>query len=479
MPPIVIQIGLFILSLSLLIVLHEFGHYITARWFKVRVLKFYLFFDFLFPLPEVMKFSLFKKKIGDTEYGIGWFPLGGYVQMAGIMDESMDKEALKEPVKDYEFRAKPAWQRLIILLGGIIVNVLLAFIIYGFVLFHWGEKTMPVENMTNGLYAGEKAQEFGLQTGDIITYVDDKKVEKVGDEPLMILIQKAKEVTVLRNGKTIKMSIPSTFYRGIIDDLQNKEFLTPAMFPVVDHLVEEGNLKAAGGQVGDKIIAINNQPVQYFQDIPPLLQCKGVKYKKRNIIQILFNSKRKVERASETIAVNVLRDNDTIPLKVTVGEGDKIGFGAPFDFEMDTIRYSFGEAMIGGVRKSMEKLDMYIDQFSLIFDKDIKGWKSIGGFKAIGSMFPKQVDWEHFWNLTAFLSIMLAFLNLLPIPALDGGHALFTIYEMIFRRPPNAKFMEMAQTIGMILLLILVVFANGNDFFGHLINKPVDPCAGM
>ncbi len=455
MPPIIIQIFLFILSLSLLIVLHEFGHYITAKWFKVKVLKFYLFFDFLFPLPEVMNFSLFKKKVGDTEYGIGWFPLGGYVQMAGIMDESMDKEALKEPVKDYEFRAKPAWQRLIILLGGIVVNVLLAFVIYGGVLWHWGESSMPVENMTYGLYASPKAQEIGLQNGDIITYVEDNKVEQAGEETYMMLIQKAEEITVLRGGETLKLEIPGAFYGTLIKDLKNNAFLSPAQLPIVDTLTEGGNLGPAGAIKGDRIISVDGSPVEYFQDIPPLLQCK----------------------ADKVIDIDVLRGNDTIPLNVKVGEGDLIGFGPRFDFEFDTREYGFAEAMVGGVKKSLEKLDMYIDQFSLMFDKDIKGYKSIGGFGAIGSLFPKTIDWQQFWNLTAFLSIMLAFLNLLPIPALDGGHALFTVYEMIFRRPPNQKFMEGAQMVGMIILLALVVFANGNDIFRAFSGSGIDPCA--
>ena len=454
MPPIVIQIFLFILSLSLLIVLHEFGHYITARWFKVRVLKFYLFFDFLFPLPEVMKFSLFKKKIGDTEYGIGWFPLGGYVQMAGIMDESMDKEALKEPVKDYEFRAKPAWQRLIILLGGIIVNVLLAFVIYGFVIFHWGEKSFPVENMTYGLHASEQAKSIGIQSGDIITYVEDEPVNEAGEETYMMLIKKAKEITVLRNGETIKLPIEGAFYGDLIKNLKTTPFLSPAQLAIVDTLILGGTFGEAGAQKGDEIISVDGSPVAYFQDIPPLLMCK----------------------ADQIIDIDVLRGNDTIPLNVKVGEGDKIGFGPRFDFKIETEKYGFGTSMVKGVQKSMEKLDMYIDQFSLMFDKDIKGYQQIGGFGAIGGLFPKTVDWEAFWNLTAFLSIMLAFLNLLPIPALDGGHALFTIYEMIFRRPPNEKFMAAAQMIGMGLLLVLVLFANGNDLFRAFSGSGVDPC---
>ncbi|MCB0501718.1 MAG: RIP metalloprotease RseP [Bacteroidetes bacterium] len=454
MPPIVIQIFLFILSLSLLIVLHEFGHYITAKWFKVRVLKFYLFFDFLFPLPEVMKFSLLKKKVGDTEYGIGWFPLGGYVQMAGIMDESMDKEALKEPVKDYEFRAKPAWQRLIILLGGVIVNVLLAFVIYGFVIFHWGEKSFPVENMTHGLHVSEQAKSIGLENGDIITYVEDEKVLEAGEETYMMLVKKAEEITVERNGETIKLPIEGAFYGNLIKDLRTTSFVSPAQLPIVDTLLPGGTFGEAGAQKGDRIISVDGSPVGYFQDIPPLLQCK----------------------ADQTIDITVLRGNDTIPLDVKVGEGDKIGFGPRFDFEIETVKYGFGQSMVKGVQKSMEKLDMYIDQFALMFDKDIKGYKQIGGFGAIGGLFPKTVDWEAFWNLTAFLSIMLAFLNLLPIPALDGGHALFTIYEMIFRRPPNEKFMAAAQMVGMGILLVLVVFANGNDLFRAFSGSGVDPC---
>jgi regulator of sigma E protease len=453
MPPIIIQIGLFLLSLSILIILHEWGHYITARWFKVRVIKFYLFFDFLFPMPDVLKGAIFKKKIGETEYGIGWFPLGGYVQMAGIMDESMDKEALKEPPKPDEFRSKPAWQRLIILLGGVTVNILLAFVIYGGVLWHWGEKQLSVDKLPYGLYAGEAAQSIGIQTGDVIKYVGDKEVKLAGEELLMMLLDKAEEVTVLRNGELVKVeNIPGSFYGDLVKGKLGG-FVSPAQTTVVDTLIPGGGFSAAGGQKGDRIVSIDSAKVEYFQELAPQLLCK------RNT----------------SVVIGVERGSDTVLLHVPVSETDKIGIGPKDEFVRDTIRYSFPQAMVGGVKKSMEKLDMYIDQFGLMFDKDIKGYKQVGGFGAIGGLFPNTVDWEAFWNLTAFLSIMLAFLNLLPIPALDGGHALFTVYEMIFRRPPNEKFMEYAQMTGMVLLLALVVLANGNDLIKHFF-PPAGPC---
>lgn len=450
-----IQILLFILSLSLLIVLHEWGHYITARWFKVRVLKFYLFFDFLFPFPNVWNFSLFKKKKGDTEYGIGWFPLGGYVQMAGIMDESMDKEALKEPPKPYEFRAKPAWQRLIILLGGIIVNVLLAFIIYAGVLWAYGEQKLPVENMPHGLYADSLAQSIGIQNGDVIVEVNGKTVEFAGRATSMMLLDKATDFVVLRDGERIPMTVETSFYKELVDN-RGLGFVSMAMLPTIGGFGKDSPMEAAGSQVGDRIVKMNNKEIDYFQEVASYLTC----------------------RINENIQVEVERDGEIIPMSVTTNDQGMLGIIVSPDPEIEyvTKSYNFIQAIPAGISRSYRVLVSYIKQFGLIFDSEIQGYKQIGGFGAIGSLFPNTFDWRSFWELTAFLSIMLAFLNLLPIPALDGGHALFTIYEMIFRKPAPERFLEMAQLIGMILLFALVIYANGNDVV-RLFNGPVNPCS--
>jgi regulator of sigma E protease len=449
-----IQILLFLLSLSLLIVLHEWGHYITARWFKVRVLKFYLFFDFLFPFPNIWKKSLIKKKVGDTEYGIGWFPLGGYVQMAGIMDESMDKDALKEPVQPYEFRAKPAWQRLIILLGGITVNVLLAILIYSGILFVYGEQKLPVENMTYGLYCDSLAQSIGLRNGDIITMVNDKPVEFAGRATGMMLLDKADKITVQRGEEVIELPVENSFYKALVDS-RGLGFVSLARQPIVNGFSKDSPMQAAGAQEGDRIIRMNNQDIQYFQDISNFLNC----------------------RINEDVEVVVTRGEDTIPLAVKTTDQGMLGISAGMDdsFEYTNIKYGFFEAFPAGARRSVGVLNNYIKQFSLIFDSEIQGYKQIGGFGAIGGLFPSTFNWREFWELTAFLSIMLAFLNLLPIPALDGGHALFTIYEMIFRRPPPERFMEMAQLVGMIFIFALVIYANGNDVV-RLFSGPTNPC---
>ncbi|MCP4124881.1 MAG: RIP metalloprotease RseP [Bacteroidetes bacterium] len=436
--------------------LHEFGHYITARMFKVRVLKFYLFFDFLFPFPNIWNKSLVKKKVGHTEYGIGWFPLGGYVQMAGIMDESMDKDALKEPVKPYEFRAKPAWQRLIILLGGIAVNVILAIFIYAFILFTWGEQKLPVQNMTYGLYADSLAQSIGLQSGDYIVSVDGEEVEFAGRETALMLLNKGKSIKVLRGDETIDLPVEGSFYKTLVEN-RGLGFVSIARLSVIGGYSEDSPMKAAGGEVGDRIISLNNTEVAYFQDVSKFLTCRN----------------------NQDIMVGVERNGDTIPpFIVTTTETGMLGIGARSAdeiFEYTTKEYGFFESFPAGVRRSKAVLENYIQQFGLIFDKEIQGYKQIGGFGAIGSLFPSTVNWREFWEITAFLSIMLAFLNLLPIPALDGGHALFTVYEMIFRRPPHERFMEMAQLVGMILLFALVIYANGNDVL-RLFNGPTNPC---
>jgi len=431
-------------SLSILIVLHELGHFLTAKYFKVRVEKFYLFFDFLFPLPTVLNFSLFKKKIGDTEYGIGWFPMGGYVQMSGIMDESMDKEALKQPVKPYEFRAKPAWQRLIILLGGIIVNVLLAFAIYTGMSYTWGDNYLPVENMTHGMYVDSLAQSIGLQNGDMIVAIDGKKVVNFNDVKKDMILNLAKSITVERDGSTFEIDgLTDEFYGTMLNE---KHFFVEEAFPVLtDSVLPNSIIGKAGLKKGDIITALNGQKTDYYVDFTQVVKAMDI-------------------QKPTDVKVAVLRGGENLSLDVTLDKNEKFGF-TPKGLKIEHKEYGFFAALVAGPVKTYETLDSYLKQFKLIFNKKIKGYKQVGGFAAIGGMFPDQANftWQIFWALTAFLSVMLAFLNLLPIPALDGGHAMFTIYEMIVGKAPNEKFLEYAQMIGMLLLFALLIYANGND----------------
>lgn len=433
-------------SLSLLIVLHELGHFLTAKYFKVRVEKFYLFFDFMFPMPNVLNFSLFKKKIGDTEYGIGWFPMGGYVQMSGIMDETMDKEALAKPPEPYEFRAKPAWQRLIILLGGIIVNVLLAMVIFTGMSYTWGDEYLPNENAIYGIAVDSLGTSMGLQDGDKITHVAGVEVENFNDIRMTMILDLAENITVQRGSETFKIEgLDDGFYAKVLNK-QGRMF--GLNIPPVMSAFSEGSLiKEAGAVEGDKILAINNVKVASQTRLEEVK--KGL--------------------ANKTVPVLIEHEGQTKELSITFDETPIIGYRVnPSEvYTFARTNYTFGEALVAGPVKTWSTFTDYLKQFKLIFNKKIKGYKQVGGFAAIGGMFPEKVDftWEKFWFLTAFLSIMLAFLNLLPIPGLDGGHSVFVIYEMIVGKPANEKFMEYTQMVGMALLFALLIYANGNDIY--------------
>lgn len=440
---ILIQIAQLILSLSILVVLHEFGHFIPAKLFKTRVEKFYLFFD-----PW---FSVFKKKIGETEYGIGWLPLGGYVKISGMIDESMDKEQMKQEPQPWEFRSKPAWQRLIIMLGGVTVNVILAFLIYAMLLFVYGEKFLSVENAKYGIVADSLAQQIGLQTGDkIIGYDHNKKFETFNSIIGTLLLENALSIQVERDGEIKDIALPRTLTKSLVEG-KGEGFISIA-FPAEVGSVQKGSaIEKAGAKDGDAIIGINGKPVRFFDEL---------RFELRNLKE-------------QNVPLTLLRGNDTIATNVTVSEAGTIGFAAkPLDnyFELSTKEYTFLQAIPAGVKKTGETLSNYLKQFRLIFDSDIKGYKQVGSFITITQLFPKMWDWTAFWNLTAFLSIMLAVLNILPIPALDGGHALFTIVEIITGKKPSEKFLEYAQTVGMVLLLTLMVFALGNDIFRNFFN---------
>ena len=430
---VVTQAAQFILSLSILIVLHELGHFIPAKLFKTRIEKFYLFFD-----PW---FSLFKFKKGDTEYGIGWLPLGGYVKISGMIDESMDKEQMKLPPQEWEFRSKPAWQRLIVMLGGVTVNAILGILIYSMVLFAWGEEFLPTKNVTNGVAVDTLAYQMGLRDGDNILSVDNKPVESIHKVSYEVLINKAKSIQVERKGQKEEIAVTED---DLSEMIKNKYVLVEPRFPCEVDSVKNGTAASKSGLLkGDKIISINNTSTPYFQDVTKALK------NNRNL----------------PIAISVFRKNDTVKLQATVSESGTLGF-IPKNlrnyFQMETIHYGFFASFPAGVHKAYETFDGYIKQFKVLFTvKDAH--KELGGFMAIGKAYSTTWDWERFWGFTAFLSIVLAIMNILPIPALDGGHVMFLLYEVITGRKPNEKVMEYAQYAGMILLLALLLYANGND----------------
>jgi len=437
----------FFAGLSLLIILHELGHFLAAKYFGVRVEKFYLFFDFLFPFPEVAKFALFKKQIGETEYGIGWFPFGGYVQMSGIMDENMDKEALAQPVQEHEFRAKPAWQRLIILLGGIIVNVLVAFVIYAFIAGVWGDDYIKVEDQIFGVYVDSTGAALGLQNGDLITHVNGKEIKTANEVRMEMFLSIADNITYVRDGKEHTINgIDKTFYKNVI---ANEAFIaTPAYYAYVDSVMNP-QLVEAGVKKGDRIIEMEGQSTEYFQDLAILRQ----------------------DYKGKEVEFKVLRDNDTLSMTTTLGDAGEFGFISNNRLKVTHRDYNFFQAIVAGPVKSYEVLEAYVRQMKLIFDGEIQGYRHIGGFGTIAKIYSGGFSWQPFLAKTAFISIMLAFMNLLPIPALDGGHAMFTVYEMIFRKPPPEKFMYYAQVVGMMILFGLLIYANGMDIFRALSGK--------
>jgi regulator of sigma E protease len=441
-----------ILSLSILVVIHEFGHYITARMFKTRVEKFYLFFDFLFPFPHILNFPLFKIKRGDTEYGIGWFPLGGYVKIAGMIDESDDKEFLKSEPQPWEFRSKKPWQRLIIMLGGIIMNLLLAWVISSALLFKYGEETLPVENIKYGFVVDSLGQSIGLQTGDkIIGYNKTEKFESAQDiNPINLLIENVQSLQIVRNGQPMDITVPESIYKTIMQG-EGKYRVVDIAFPSdIDSIGEESVVK---GKVlpKDRVIAINGQPVNYFFEISSYTR---------------FHTGQKT-------TMQLLRNNtDTVNIDFTIPATGILGIhavSADKYFEFKKTEYSLLSSIPGGVKYTVKKLKLYVKQFRIVFNPRLQGWKQMGGILSFGSAMPAKWDWFKFWSMTAFFSIALAVANLLPIPGLDGGHALFTIYEMITGKAPNDKFLERAQTVGMIIILALMVFTIGNDIYRFFI----------
>jgi regulator of sigma E protease len=410
------------------------GHFTAAKIFKTRVEKFYLFFN-----PW---FSLFKVKKGETEYGLGWLPLGGYVKIAGMIDESMDKEQMKQPPQPWEFRSKPAWQRLIIMLGGVTVNLLLAIAIYIMILFVWGEQYLPTSEVKYGISVDSLGYRMGLRNGDKIVEVDHKVVEDFAAIPKTILLEQATSVQIIRDGQPQDVILPKGFLSQMIKS-KSADFISFLMPFEADRFTADSPAKSAGMQVNDRIIGINDTLVPYFDQF-------------RKAIQLYKN---------QAVKIIVLRGADTLKLAVKIPEKGLIGVYP----KLPSVYFKFKEksfnvitAIPAGFSKTFKTAGDYLKSIKILFSQD-KAYESVGGFIAIGNIFPSVWNWEIFWSWTAFLSIMLAILNVLPIPALDGGHVLFLLYEIIVRRKPSDKFMEYAQYAGMIILFGLLIFANAND----------------
>ena len=429
-----------ILSLSILVVVHEFGHYLFARLYKVRVEKFYLFFDAWFALFK------YKPKNSDTEYGIGWLPLGGYCKISGMIDESMDKEQMAQPPKDYEFRSKSAGKRLMIMIGGVLFNFILALFIYSMTLYAWGDTYLPLKNMEQGMFYSETAKGVGFQDGDILLSADGVPLERFGESSIRQIVE-AKEVSVLRNGAETIIPQPGDLMERLMED---KKGFAAIRYPMVVKEMPKGSAaEQAGMQPGDQIVSINGTATPDMVAVSEML------------------SKNK----GKQLRIDVARGGKTEVLTLTTDTAGRMGIllKSPTEiYRTVTQEYSFFASFPAGVMKGVNTLSGYVNDMKYVFTK--AGASSLGGFGAIGSMFPAVWDWQLFWERTAFLSIILAFMNILPIPALDGGHVMFLLYEVIARRKPSDKFLEYAQIVGMALLFGLLLYANGNDVFRYFFN---------
>ena len=428
-----------LLSLSILIVLHEFGHFLPAKLFGMRVEKFYLFFDW--------KFSLFKIKKGGTQYGIGWIPLGGYVKIAGMVDESMDKEQMQQEPEEWEFRSKPAWQRLIVMVGGVTVNLILAFVIYSMILFAFGQVKLPMSGARYGLEMSELLEEQGLQDGDRILKVGDTPMQYVSDINKAFLIEDYNTVTVLRDGREKTIAISPDFSERLLE-ANPREPLAQATIPYVISQIQDGSsADRAGLMPGDTIVEIDGMVRPMYYDVMTSLE---------------------VEK--DTFQVKLRGGNGQLrTVALTKSDSGYVGiFGtSPMQLlQTERIEYSFFASFPAGWTLAVNTLSDYVRSLKLLGSK--AGMKQIGGFGSIGSLFPAKWNWQSFWQLTAFISVVLAFMNILPIPALDGGHVVFLLYEIITRRKPGQKVMEVAQVVGMVLLILLLLLANANDVFKFL-----------
>jgi regulator of sigma E protease len=441
---ILIKILQFLLSLSIIVIIHEFGHFIFAKLFRTRVEKFYLFFD-----PW---FSLFRRKVGETEYGIGWIPLGGYVKISGMIDESMDREQMKQPPQPYEFRSKSSGQRLLIMTAGVIFNFISALIIYVGVLYAWGETYLPTSNVKYGIVTDSVGYSIGLLNGDRIISVDNQKIENFAQITSDIVLNSRKTIQVERNGEIIDINIPIEYIAQMLKGRGGFDPRTPFGPYVISGFGKESPGKLAGLQEGDEVVGLDGNQFEWFDEFQTYL----------------------AENRAGTIEVNVLRNGARIDIPVKPTSDGVLGIASSrsYDqiFELRTVKYGFLESIPAGIAKGFRTIGDYLKQFKVIFSKHTKAYESLGGFITIGSIFPGVWDWQSFWNLTALLSIILAVMNILPIPALDGGHVMFLLYEVITGRKPSDKFLEYAQMTGMIILLGLLILANGNDIM-RLLSK--------
>jgi regulator of sigma E protease len=453
-----------ILSLSLLVFIHELGHYLFARLFKTRVEQFYLFFNPGFSLLRAKKyngkwhFSWFSKKSPEefaqhpdkTEWGIGWLPFGGYCSIAGMIDESTTSaDALPSEPQEWEYRSKKTWQRLLIVLGGVLMNFVGAIVIFSAMLFVWGKETLPMQNVTHGYDYTEVALKNGFQNGDIVQSIDGKKVVNLADVVEQVLLESAKDVTVKRGDSLVTFNLPKDFAKQMLV-ANPKEFATVRAPFVIDNFAIGSVAQTAGMQIGDSIVALNGVATPTFSDFV----------------------KEIADKKGKDVTITYYRNNAKQEVSFKLGADGKIGAVAKnptLIYETEKIDYNILESIPAGIQVGTETLVNYVKQFKLVFTKE--GASQLGGFGAIGSMFPAEGNWAIFWNMTAFLSIILAFMNILPIPALDGGHVMFTLWEMITGKKPGDKFMERAQMIGMILLFGLLIFANGNDLIKWISSK--------
>ncbi|HBE43496.1 MAG TPA: RIP metalloprotease RseP [Bacteroidales bacterium] len=434
---VLIKILQFITSLSILVLIHELGHFMFAKIFKTRVEKFYLFFD-----PW---FSLFKFRRGETEYGIGWLPLGGYVKISGMVDESMDMEQMKQPPQTWEFRSKKSWQRLLIMTGGVLFNFIFAMLIYVMVLYSWGETYLPTNNVKYGIVTDSTGFKLGLRNGDKILSVDNLYIENFSQIISDILLNERKTIQVEREGQIVNIEVTREYIQRVLKGEGMIEPRTPFGPFIVASYAKESPAKIAGIMVNDELIGLDNNKFEWYDEFQAYLAA----------------------HKSRPVTMNMIRDGQPVNIIVTPTVAGFLGIVRTWSvekvFELKTINYGFLESVPAGIKRGFSTIGDYLKQFKLIFSKDTKAYESLGGFITIGSIFPGVWDWHSFWTLTAFLSIILAVMNILPIPALDGGHVMFLLFEVVSGRKPSDKFLEYAQIAGMALLFALLIYANGND----------------
>ena len=426
-----IQIAQFVLSISILVVLHEYGHFLPARWFGIKVEKFFLFFD--------VKFALFKKKIGDTVYGVGWLPLGGYVKIAGMIDESMDKEQMAKPAQSWEFRSKPAWQRLIVMVGGVTVNVLLAWFIYAAMLVYYGDTYVPADRLKYGIAVGNVGEQLGLQSGDQILKIDDKRVTRFSDVQIDVLL--GDDVTVLRDGEELSFALPDEAKKAILDS--EERFIEPRFSNIIGSIEPESLAETNDIRVDDKIIGINNEVITHW---------------------VQFNKSLKGAKGGEVVVI-LDRDGSRITKNLTIGEDIPLGVYSSQEELLVTDEYGVLEAIPLAFTKTFDVLSKQVRQFKLIFNNKIQGYKKVKGPIGIVEMMSPTWDWYAFWGFTAMFSVWLAFVNILPIPALDGGHVMFLLYEMVTGKAPSEKTLERGQIVGFVIVMGLMVVIFGNDIW--------------